>query len=106
MSLPISVYQRVIEQPLDFSDHLAAFRLYEEAFCHPEILYRIFPTDVAVAKKWIQENAFMVGFTYCAGVKSFEQRFADGGLLYYGQKISLDELYYQGRCGWVASLEH
>lgn len=85
---------------LDFADHEAAMRLFDEAFCNPDRPYVVQPQDPAIAAEWLRKCTWMVNFVWCAGAKSFEQRLAEGGPLQAGQLIDFDTLYYRGRCGW------
>jgi hypothetical protein len=84
---------------LDFSDHEAVMKLFNEAFQHPRRRYTIHPVDKDVAATWLRENTWMTNFT-------FEKRLNEAGALRCGELIHLDELYYRERCGWAAGHYH
>ncbi len=91
---------------LDFTDIPAVEALFDEAFRYPRRHYTVQPVDAEVAAAWLKENTYMVGFVWCAGVKSFEQRLKEAGPLRCGQLIGLDMLYYRGLCGWESGSYH
>jgi len=86
---------------LDLSQPEAATKLFDEAFQHPRRKYVVQPVDAEVARKWLRENANIVNFVWCAGVKSLSQRLAEAGPLRKGQLRHLDTLSERNRCGWV-----
>lgn len=81
---------------LDFSDHDAAVKLFDEAFVHPRRHYVIQPVDVETAKKWLRKNASMRHFGWGPDPRP---------PMGCGDLMSMDTLYYRDRCGWVADCE-
>ena len=85
---------------LDFTDHEAAYRLYDEAFQHPDCLYVVTPIDAEAARAWMRENAYMLNFGW-VGARPFQEKLKELGAMRYGQHMHMDTLYYRDRCGWV-----
>lgn len=77
---------------LDFSDHEAAIKLFDEAFTHPHRRYEVVAVDPFIAYEWVRENASMRHFGWGSDEKSHMRM---------GDLIHMDTLYYRERCGWV-----